>query len=62
MNEEIPCKIGTIPMVIFAIDRRTPVEVGRIIRIRRQRGAAWERVKVTSVGLPARGFFTGDLF
>lgn len=55
----IPCKIGTIPMVIYARDRRTPLEVGRFIRIKRRRGGEWENVQVTRVD--ASGYFMGDL-
>lgn len=54
-----PCKIGTIPMVIFAIDKRTPLEVGRRIRIKRTRGARWESVLVTRVD--DSGYFMADM-
>jgi hypothetical protein len=54
----IPCKIGTVPMVIFWRDRRTPLEVGRYIYIRRQRGARKEMVKVTRVD--RNGYFMAD--
>ena len=53
-----PCKIGTIPMVIFAIDGRTPVKVGRWIRIKEQRRSQWIRVKVTRVD--PSGYFMAD--
>ena len=33
--EGYPCKIGTIPMVVHSLDKRTPLEVGRICRIKR---------------------------
>lgn len=58
-DNTITCKIGTIPMVIFAVDRRTPLEVGRWIRIKRDRGGKWETVIVTRVD--DDGYFMGDL-
>lgn len=57
---EIPCKLGTMPMVIFARDKRTPLEPGRIIRVKRLRGSRWETVKVNRVD--ASGYFQADLF
>lgn len=54
-----PCKIGTIPMVVFAVDKRTPLEVGRIVRIKRMRGSKWENVKLTRVD--SDGYFMGYL-
>jgi hypothetical protein len=56
----IPCKIGTIPMVIFARDKRTPLEVGRTVRIKREAGGRWEKVRVTRVD--ASGYFMADCF
>jgi hypothetical protein len=45
-------------MVIYKIDRRTPLEVGRIIRIKESRGSQWATVKVTRVD--ASGHFFAD--
>lgn len=53
-----PCKIGTVPKVIFAIDRRTPLEVGRRIRIKETRGDRWQTVLVTRVD--PSGYFMAD--
>jgi hypothetical protein len=53
-----PCKIGTIPMVIHAIDRRTPFEVGRIVRIKERRGDRWQTVLVTRIDVS--GYFMAD--
>ncbi len=50
-----PCKIGTIPMVIFAVDKRTPFEVGRMVRVKRMRGSPWETVVIDRVD--ADGYF-----
>lgn len=55
-----PCKLGTMPAVVHAIDRRTPLEVGRVIKIKRQEGGKWETVKVTEVW-PC-GYFMADLW
>lgn len=54
----IPCKIGTIPMVIAAVDRRTPLEVGNIIRIKECPSAHWTTVKLTEVW--ENGYFKAD--
>ena len=55
----IPCKIGTMPMVIHAVDGRTKIKVGNTIKIRRRHGSHWERVRVRDV--QENGYFQGDL-
>lgn len=55
-----PCKIGTMPMVIFAIDRRTPFEVGRRIRIKERRGAHWTAIIIRRID--DDGYFQADRF
>lgn len=55
-----PCKIGTVPKVIFAIDRRTPLEVGRIVKVKECRGDHWKTVKITEVW--PSGYFMADWF
>jgi hypothetical protein len=45
-------------MVIAARDKRTPLEVGRVIRVKESRGAQWSTVKVTRVD--ADGYFMAD--
>lgn len=55
---EFPCKIGTIPMVIAAIDGRTPFKVGNIIRIKRQWGSRWETVLLNRID--PGGYFQAD--
>jgi hypothetical protein len=58
MGEAIPCKIGTVPKVIFSIDRRTPMNVGRVIRIKERRGGTWQSVILTRVD--EDGYFMAD--
>jgi hypothetical protein len=52
------CKIGTVPMVIWQRDRRTPLKVGRIIRIKEHQGGKWSTVKVTRID--DGGYFMAD--
>ena len=47
-------------MVIFARDRRTPLEVGKVIRIKQYRGSRWEKVKVARVD--DDGYFMADWY
>jgi hypothetical protein len=44
------CKIGTIPKVIFAIDRRCRVfEPGAFVRIKETRGSPWQHILLNRV-------------
>ena len=52
------CKIGTTPTMLVAIDRRTPVEVGRSIRVKKTLGGRWNTVLVTEIH--PDGFFKAD--
>jgi hypothetical protein len=45
-------------MVIDRIDKRTPFEVGRIIRIQESPAAQWTTVKLTRID--PDGYFTAD--
>jgi hypothetical protein len=54
----IPCKIGTMPMVIHARDKRTPLEVGRVIRIQEEIGGRWTTAIVRRVD--SDGYFQAD--
>jgi hypothetical protein len=58
LGQALPCKLGTVPAVIYALDRRTPLEVGRIVRIKERAGDRWSTVKVTRVD-PC-GYFMAD--
>lgn len=60
LGEAIPCKIGTVPMVIFARDKRTPLAPGKVIRIKERQGDRWSTVKVTEVW--ESGYFMADRF
>lgn len=54
-----PCKLGTVPYVIYAIDKRTPLEPGRVVRIKKMRGGKWETVLIREVW--PDGYFKADL-
>ncbi len=56
-NPTISCKIGSIPMLIYAMDRRTPFEVGRTMRIKKRRGAKWEHIIIREI---TEGHFKAD--
>jgi hypothetical protein len=54
----IACKIGTVPTVIDARDKRTPLEIGRIIRIKEHVDGQWSTAIVRRVD--ADGYFQAD--
>lgn len=52
-----PAKIGTMPMVV-RVDKRSPVEVGRWVRIQERENADWQLVLVRRVD--PDGYFQAD--
>ena len=59
LGEAISCKLGTVPKLLYARDKRTPLEVGRIIRVKERRGDKWQTVIVREI--QSGGHFFADL-
>ena len=58
-GEAISCKLGTIPKLLYARDKRTPLEVGRVIRVKEARGDKWQTALVREIC--DNGYFFADL-